>query len=107
MFLFGFDGSQVTACMRKLYNKLNGSEFMRRRSSSKNLGIMKDNSGRSIFSSISVGQSTSYGIKTDPLIKFALFLCCIIHDAGKNLGLVIMRTTRNVFHSHASTLVVS
>jgi hypothetical protein len=81
MLPFEFYDSQVTASMRKLYNKLNGSEFMRRRSSSKNLG-MKDHSGRNLFSSISVGQSTSYGIKTDPLIKFAIFLCCIIHDAG-------------------------
>ena len=70
--------------MRKLYNKLNGGESLRRRSSGKNFGIMKDHSGRSLFSSISVGQSTSYGIKTDPLIKFAIFLCCLIHDAGKN-----------------------
>ena len=67
--------------MRKLFNKLVGSELTRRGSA--NVGIMKDNSGRSLFSSISVGQSSSYGIKTDPLIKFSILFCALIHDVGK------------------------
>ena len=67
--------------MRKMYNKLIGGETGSRGSS--NLGIMKDSSGRSLFSSISVGHSSSFGIKTDPLIKFAIFFCALIHDAGK------------------------
>jgi hypothetical protein len=114
MFHFGFDESQVAACMRKLYNKLNGSELTGRRSSSKNLGIMKDHSGRTLFSSVSVGQSTSYGIKTDPLIKFAIFLCCILHDAGTNFiatfspaHQLVKRLTRDPLHSPQSTIVSS
>ncbi|CAB9514054.1 inhibited 3',5'-cyclic phosphodiesterase B [Seminavis robusta] len=72
--------ANVTACLRKMYNKLMGSEFTRRRSSNK-AGIMNEHSGRSLFSSISVGHSTSYGIKTDPLIKFSIIFCALIHDA--------------------------
>lgn len=70
--------------MRKLYNKLTGDQPNRRGSS--NLGIMKDSSGKSLFSSVAVGQSSSFGIKTDPLIKFSLLFCALIHDAGKCLA---------------------
>ena len=70
--------------MRKLFNKLAGNDFGKRRGSDKSLSglksMMKDNSGRSLFSSIGVGESTSFGITTDPLIKFSMLFCALIHD---------------------------
>lgn len=70
--------------MRKLFNQLAGNDFGKRRGSEKSTsGLksrMKDNSGRSLFSSISVGENTSFGITTDPLIKFSILFCALIHD---------------------------
>lgn len=89
--------------MRKLFNKLAGNDFGKRRGSEKSISglkSMKDNSGRSLFSSISVGENNSFGITTDPLIKFSILFCALIHDGelGRRPYLVLFCTCAHILH---------
>jgi len=89
--------------MRKLFNKLSGTEFTRQNSSSKLGSIMRDasgRSGRSLFSAISVGQSTSFGIKTDPLVKFSIIFSALVHGTAHEGSSCSFVCRTQLMHAH-------
>jgi len=72
--------ANVTASMRKMFKQLVGDGDAIPSGSDRGglIAFMNDTSGRSLFSRLST--DSSFGIKADPLIKFSMLFCSLIHD---------------------------